>query len=95
MVLATTTRGVELPGGLLGFLVYFVRTKLTGHVFRVGLLGFRLLRPPLLVPWTALQVKRERRILWWRRFTLRTSADVDSVLSGKAYDLLRPFLAGR
>jgi len=56
---------------------------------------FRLLRPPLLIPWTALQVRRERRILWWRRFTFGTSAGVDIVLSGKAYDAIRPFLTRR
>ena len=53
---------------------------------------FRLLRPPLLIPWSAVKEVRERSVLWTTIYVLDVGAGVGIGLKKGAYDAIRPFL---
>ncbi|HTO50961.1 MAG TPA: hypothetical protein VML91_25215 [Burkholderiales bacterium] len=53
---------------------------------------FRLLRPPLLIPWAAVRSVRERSVLWTPTYVVDVSASVEIALRRKAYDAIQPFL---
>jgi len=53
---------------------------------------FRLLRPPLLIPWSAIRSVRERPVLWMPTYVVDVGASVEIALRKKAYDAIRPFL---
>lgn len=57
---------------------------------------YRLFRPPLLIPWTAVSTIGDHRTLCWKRYDLNL-ADVTTIrISQRAYEILRQFLpAGR
>ena len=54
---------------------------------------FRLLRPPLLIPWTAVRSVRERAVLWTATYVVDVGASVDIALRKRAYDAIQPFLS--
>ena len=54
---------------------------------------FRLLRPPLLIPWAAVRSVRERSLLWTATYVMDIGAPVEIALRKKAYDAIRPFLS--
>lgn len=53
---------------------------------------FRLLRPPLLIPWAVVKVVGERKILWSTNFAIAVGAGVEIVITQKAFDAIRPLL---
>jgi len=53
---------------------------------------FRLLRPPLLIPWSAIRSVRERSVLWVPTYVVDVGASVEIALRKKAYDAIQPFL---
>ena len=53
---------------------------------------FRLLRPPLLIPWAAVRSVRERSLLWTPTYVLDVGAPVEIALRKRAYDAIQPFL---
>ncbi len=53
---------------------------------------FRLLRPPLLIPWAAIRSVRERSVLWTATYVVDVGAPVEIALRKKAYDAIQPFL---
>ena len=54
---------------------------------------FRLLRPPLLIPWAAVRSVRERSLLWTATYVVDIGAPVEIALRKKAYDAIQPFLS--
>jgi hypothetical protein len=53
---------------------------------------FRFLRPPLLIPWSAIREVREATTLWWKTYQLDIASITHVKVSTKAYDAMRPFL---
>ena len=53
---------------------------------------FRLLRPPLLIPWSAIRSVRERSVLWMPTYVVDVGAPVEIALRKRAYDAIRQFL---
>ena len=53
---------------------------------------FRLLRPPLLIPWSAIHGARERPMLWWTSYEIDLAGVTWIRITPRAYEVIRPFL---
>jgi hypothetical protein len=53
---------------------------------------FRLLRPPLLIPWANFQNVRQGKFLWRKWYVIETETAVPIAVSAKAYEAIRKYL---
>jgi hypothetical protein len=56
---------------------------------------FRFRRPPLLLPWTAIYYRGERRFLWRRWYEIDLAGITVIAVKPRAYQAIAPFLAGQ
>ena len=61
-----------------------------GGLYLWTLWPFAILRPALLIPWTAIEDIREQRVLFWKRYALQAGDTSRIVVSRKAYEAFVP-----
>ena len=57
--------------------------------------AFRVFRPALFIPWSAIKELRARKVLWETRYIIETETQIPIVVSKKAYAAIQPHVSGR
>jgi hypothetical protein len=57
--------------------------------------AFRVLRPAMCIPWSAITSLRAQTFLWETRYTIETESRIPIVVSKKAYEAIHPHVSGR